>query len=128
MADTQHTKEPWRANHANAGDRGYEVAGGDKFLTQVCDDVREVNAHRIVACVNACAGISTENLETLPGYSAAIDGFHEQRDLVVKARNQRDELLEALRFMVANIGQPRCTETAEGFAAAEAAIAKAEAK
>ena len=58
-----HTKEPWRANHANAGKCGYEVAGGDKFLNQVCDDVREDNARRIVACVNALDGLSNDALE-----------------------------------------------------------------
>lgn len=41
------------------------------------------------------------------------------------AEAERAELLAALEFMVANIGQPACLETKAGFAAARAAIAAA---
>jgi hypothetical protein len=66
-----HTKEPWRANHANAGNCGYEVAGGDKFLNQVCDDVREDNARRIAACVNALEG--GWNFKEISAYTKSLE-------------------------------------------------------
>lgn len=92
MTETKHSPEPWKTAQApNITDSlGQLVAQG----------FWDADRRRIVACVNACAGISTETLGTLPGYSAAIDGFHEQRDLVIKARNQRDELLAALKSVV----------------------------
>lgn len=54
----------------------------------------EANARRLAACWNACEGLSTEHLEQhgLPGFAQAISDL----------RAQRDELLEALRF-IANV-------------------------
>jgi len=78
-----HTPEPWRLEKgrwANEGrtfiksDRNgmfkpfaaettYAVAE-DSHGSNKCHDAAEANARRIVACVNACAGISTEALES----------------------------------------------------------------
>ena len=63
-----HTKEPWEAK----ADPSYygivsEIYAMDKFIASlggVCSpDEVEANARRIVACVNACAGITNEVLE-----------------------------------------------------------------
>lgn len=67
-------------------------AGGDQI------------ALRLAACWNACDGVSTGNLEVLPGYKAAIEGFHKQRGLVVQARSQRDALLTAAQWVINNPG------------------------
>ncbi len=64
-----HTKEPWEARR----DPSYygilsEVYAGDKFI--LCTggvhspSELEANTKRIVACVNACAGITNEALES----------------------------------------------------------------
>lgn len=72
----QHTSEPWRVGNPNG--EGWE---SDNELIKEADPQHEghrlvlgrmncnfselgkANARRIVACVNACAGIPTENLE-----------------------------------------------------------------
>ena len=61
--ETKHTKEPWEHIHVCAGE---EVIRGE--LNQESPPVvaiaqSQINARRIVACVNACAGISDEQLE-----------------------------------------------------------------
>lgn len=71
----EHTKEPWeywendrtgfgvkmpRKNKTRFGAEPYAVIGG--FEPDDLDEMK-ANARRIVACVNACAGISTESLE-----------------------------------------------------------------
>ena len=79
-------------------------------------DERKANARRLVACWNACDGISTESLEM----AAALGGL---RDVSPGAAvfSQRDELLEALQ-MIASMGLDalQCRDTAR------AAIARAQ--
>ena len=64
----KHTKEPWEARR----DPSYygivsEVYAGDKFILSTggvhSPSELEANTKRIVACVNACAGITNEALE-----------------------------------------------------------------
>ena len=74
-----HTKEPWRSHSSvvtlnNQG--GFDLRGAPNA---------EENAARIVACVNACAGIPNGNLEK--------GGVLET---VIK---ERDELLQALKHI-----------------------------
>lgn len=69
---SQHTKEPWRAikESCQSGDIG-TCSGDDSWFSINSPDWSangyemnaEANARRIVACVNACAGIDTEWLE-----------------------------------------------------------------
>lgn len=63
--ETKHTPEPWRIE-CDAADRNV-IRGGaeEKPTTVIVVDswVKEANARRIVAAVNACAGIATETLE-----------------------------------------------------------------
>ena len=114
---TKHTKEPWQVPHLARDDTSCNCAhifaadylGG---IAEVyvdngkpvsdggndCPPLEEAkaNARRIVACVNACAGISTEQLEAgeQPWQSAAR---HKELRLAAKtAEAQRDELLAAL--------------------------------
>ena len=53
------------------------------------------NARRIVACVNACEGISTEELEGI----AKTGGMLGPREDVARTAKQRDELLAALKLV-----------------------------
>ena len=104
-----HTKEPWIA-HADtiSGARGFGVS-------VTCLPNKANNARRIVACVNTCAGIPTDEIEKngLPLY------MHES------LTKQRDELLAALREIVSD-GDYTAPEIMTRIA--KAAIAKAEAE
>jgi hypothetical protein len=93
----QHTAEPWEI--LDEGDvleinNGTEAVTSDVFDSSK-DPKREKvlrDFRRIVACVNACAGIETVQLEVLD-IKGAVDGA----DL---ARQQRDKLLTALKDVV----------------------------
>jgi hypothetical protein len=88
------TKEPWMI--LDEGDV-LEINNGTNGVTSTCfdyskDQSREqvlIDYSRIVACVNACAGIETVQLEVLD-IKGAVDGA----DL---ARQQRDKLLVSLK-------------------------------
>jgi hypothetical protein len=57
-----HTKEDWRLNQDLNDSMGMIFILGEN-REFVCDIENESNAKRIVACVNACKGIPTEELE-----------------------------------------------------------------
>lgn len=83
-----HTKEPWRTG----GDGtivydadGWGVANATVFHGRRQPETSKENARRIVACVNACAGISTTILE-----GATFE------EIIVAAIQQRDKLAAAL--------------------------------
>ncbi|QOD81861.1 hypothetical protein [Chromobacterium haemolyticum] len=79
-------------------------------------------ARRVVAAWNACQGVSTDDLESSPGYLAAIQGFHEQRELVMQARAQRDQLLAALEGMAEEFRQHDLPYGSAAYAKAITAI------
>jgi hypothetical protein len=101
----RHTKEPWRVElgsdendwpkywptiHSDSG----EIIGTEGFY----GDSREqslADARRVVACVNACANMSTKYLEQC-GKMARNEAGEAITDLIC----QRDELLAALEEMV----------------------------
>lgn len=71
-----HTKEPWISMPGGRFDRDViittqdrvdqsygEICSMDVEFTGKMGNEQKANARRIVACVNACAGISTENLQ-----------------------------------------------------------------
>jgi len=99
-----HTKEPWFSAHGN-------IYGADQYFVAAADfgsnshvhmddngltidrglDIAAANTSRIVACVNACAGIPDDDLEKFGRWiSSAEYGALEQ---------QRNELLTALETL-----------------------------
>ena len=78
---TEHTPEPWSYGEDNDG---WYV---EKDRLQIAHGLSEEDARRIVACVNACAGIPTEVLER---YKLGIIGVDYKL-----TKQQRDELLAA---------------------------------
>lgn len=101
---TNHTKEPWSVKP------GPKIIGnGEDLLGMPIDVARlnltvghyeseEANARRIVACVNACKGLPTKELEEL-GIVGVVG--RELIDLDAKLAAitaQRDELLKALKM------------------------------
>lgn len=135
MGNSKHTAEPWKTGTSTAGKSVIFLAGDEPANTlgheeNWIDCNTEANARRIVACVNACDGISTEYLETtgLPEFAgktlctdmvqAELDAMTKQRDgfatkvadteLALFAENQkradvereRDQLLGASQSLV----------------------------
>lgn len=136
-----HTKEPWKINTAGSAKRGedfkitefYVYAPDTQDDTAICSDVidpvtqepSEANARRIVACVNACAGISTESLE---GECNAVIGWNRTASKLLKMGKQRDDILSALESAV-RWAKPMADAPIDSrptwFTAARAAIARA---
>ena len=93
-----HTPEPWEVWTSNSHIRISSCGrDGDVCCATIASDGMAVlsisiaDAERIVACVNACAGISTEALE-----EAARSGKRVSEMLL----QQRDDLLRALKGLV----------------------------
>jgi hypothetical protein len=68
----EHTAEPWRqeADCIVAGHKNDPLGPGETLQHRewypgylICETVSRTNARRIVACVNACVGISTDSIE-----------------------------------------------------------------
>jgi len=113
---TKHTPGPWNVKYSKFSiietQEGAQVAEC-KNLTGLVN--LQANARRIVACVNACEGIETSELEEI----AVSGGMLGLREDVARAAKQRDALLEALEELVSEFGVCGLTEKAR------AAIAKA---
>lgn len=95
-----YTPEPWvldgddiTAEHLD-GTIIAQTCGGNYF----CEINKKANARRIIACVNALAGVSTETLEILiaQGNGKYALNVEATQAKVKKLEAQRDELLNAL--------------------------------
>jgi len=88
---SKHTQEPW----ATSSGRIYPAGEARSTVASVARDIKdwtlfnEEDARRIVACVNACRGLPTDELEQ-KGLVAAVG------TQLLDADQQRDELLTAL--------------------------------
>lgn len=108
---SKHTKEPWRLwNDGN----GIISSASEKFkrggIALLCTNEliskneSEANASRIVACVNACEGFMTGELETVSHMGETLlDAFdlrnRREADLIA----QRDELFKALEKLSGDV-------------------------
>jgi hypothetical protein len=90
-----HTKEPW-SYQASIPEEGYECFWIISRCRQISsfdgpqNDEQFSNVRRIVACVNACAGIPIDMLEAMPSGPASL------LPMYARLEKQRDELLAAL--------------------------------
>lgn len=96
---SQHTKEPWEW-HAQGDANAYVLLTSDKkwvigFIQNggLLPPTQEANARRIVACVNACAGFSTEVIEII----VRAGGMQHKMTATAAVAAQRDDLLAALK-------------------------------
>jgi hypothetical protein len=94
---SEYTREPWIVNEDAVGDV-FISGADDKWICEIgnpdCDGGME-DARRIVACVNACAGIDTETLETRIKYTFTDI---EKRNKELEAQlAERDTEIERLR-------------------------------
>lgn len=125
-----HTPEPWIVNGWIRIESEHEHGFvNDGWIIGDLDgpDAKE-NARRIVACVNACKGISTKTLEHANAHREKLNGINTAYEIAAKERDTyRDLCVELLKTL-------RITESwLEGWASAEselsqtrAAITKAE--
>ncbi len=99
---SKHTPEPWQVHHDASGGVFVSSEKTSFHIAEIGSDDDEAvipDALRIVACVNACAGLPQESLDG--GWSAAgISAY--AKDI----ERQRDELLAALELMVAIHDEP----------------------
>ena len=90
---SNHTKEPWLCDKRTVyalNKKGFNIFSAVVQDCRTSNSEMEENARRIVACVNACEGISTENLED----NKPIIELANDYNAVLK---QRDMLLDVLR-------------------------------
>jgi hypothetical protein len=126
-----HTKEPWVELPGGRHDpeviittqdridqsRG-EICGMDIEFTGKHGEEQKANARRIVACVNACAGIPTDVLEHAMEFGAA--GIQ----TIESVKKQRDELLAALSALIdMDVSYQRGPVVEQAVETARAAIA-----
>jgi hypothetical protein len=71
------------------------------------------DARRLVACWNACDGLSTEALET---EGSAVMGWTRTASKLIRATTQRDELLADLRDAAATLRRYEALHLAKGTA------------
>jgi hypothetical protein len=100
VTDMGHTQEPWSTFDAGSAIH-IDQASGPGFVGSITvfphrDDECRENARRIVAAVNACAGISTELLEHGLGLGAILNS---EAIEYAEIEKQRDELLAALELI-----------------------------
>ena len=73
----EHTPEPWHSNGRFIAGESDNMPGTSSHIAtcgrvdgpmkeKLAEAMGEANARRIVACVNACAGFTTEELEVKP--------------------------------------------------------------
>jgi hypothetical protein len=106
----KHTKGEWKVQNSVAimGDEGIHVTDV-KGLSRT-DSENEANAARIVACVNACDGYTTEQLVALKGGNVKrevtyyADKLSGAQNRYLKAETQRDNLLAALKALLEHEG------------------------
>jgi hypothetical protein len=137
---TNEFKTPWRVVPRDYKDgfhiedaEGNEVADDGSAWDEYRESMTIESARRIIACVNACAGIDTEKLEKMPRpfgdllskpfKQTAIRG-HYEIDEYAEAKAQRNELM-ALALMAQEFCRQRGGSWAEFQGAVEAAVAKA---
>lgn len=102
---SEHTIEPWRVAEESFDNDGIHESvirglDGRAAIAVTLEfgpnnpGMREANARRIVACVNACTGITTEVLEQMPNGPASL------LPMYARLEQQRDKLLAALESLV----------------------------
>ena len=82
---SEHTKEPW---HLSQDGQHVLSRTGEMSFAHVAEVFHDVeDARRIVTCVNALAGVSTEHLEQygLPDFAQKISDLAQQRDKLLAA-------------------------------------------
>lgn len=107
MIESKHTPEPWSAGVSKyKGELHFTAVpvGNEGKITALCglagandEDESIANARRIAACVNACAGMTNEQIDNVCMISGSLlNRFGEQMAYLGQVEKQRDELLKAI--------------------------------
>ena len=105
---TEHTPEPWRIG--TPPPNGEQTIGNEKGLMVAVATTghgvsSKANARRIVACVNACAGMTNEQIDNVCMISGSLlNRFGEQMAYLGQVEKQRDDLLAALKRVSLELG------------------------
>ena len=115
-----HSPEPWKYSTDVDGRVNIFVDDG-RTVTLCHAHLRPEDARRIVACVNACAAIPTEELEKAA--ADPIAGMFGR--LAGKSVSQRDHAVRALSQLLSVLDDPRRTagKTHDALEAARSAVA-----
>lgn len=89
---SEHTKGPWAFYMGVSNQTAFIKSEAGDLISY--GEASEADARRIVACVNACEGISTDSLECLPLTANSVMALG-------ALQQQRGELLAALKEFVA---------------------------
>lgn len=133
---SKHSNEPWAFSLTSPAFDAITDADGNWLLEYTTDDdgihFKPEDMRRIAACVNACSGIATEDLERYYNAGGGIDEAMEEAGLRshMAVIAERDELLAALRAIHSAAGKIQWEDPAHdgmylAFHAAGDAIAKA---
>lgn len=115
-----HTPEPWFAGRDVFCDQVFGINGhADPVIIAACDG-NHANAARIVACVNACAGIANFPDEGLK--AAIMDSAIAWQEAIA----QRNLLEVALSNLLADVDCGAYDEVPSSHRAARDALAKAQ--
>lgn len=101
-----HTPEPWQFKEQGDADEYCIITAEDpakwvigfRMNGELTQDQQRANMRRIIACVNACKGISTENMESMVAEGATLKS--RAGDNIALAESK----VKDLRLMLANIG------------------------
>lgn len=101
---SKHTPEPWAIHEDASGD--IFISGSyHTYIAEIGnpdEDGAAADARRIVACVNACAGLPTEQLESGPlgGILNGAAGLVSQCDDLLKVKEDHDRLVRELDVLL----------------------------
>lgn len=87
----EHSKTPWRIEPATKKDNWRIIAANNQVVSTFSGNMDMDNARRIVACVNACAGMPQDDVEELAKF-----GVMELTVYADDMRQQRDKLQQQL--------------------------------
>jgi len=110
---TQHTPEPWPE---------FKKVLNQRFGEPPQMMLDEIDYIRARACVNACAGLSTENLEN---NILLKDGLHSLNQRIRDAEQKHAELLKAVELAYSALGLPAARGYMEAQHILETAICAA---
>ena len=109
----EHSKTPWKIGAMESGQAAIDSADG-KEVTGFID---MADARRILACVNAMAGIDDDNVLFRRGSIGTVrKHIVTQQVQVEKLTAQRDELLAVLEAMLQEVAGCYCTTEAQARA------------
>jgi cell division protein FtsB len=121
----EHTKEPWFygsfgrllivGSEDGKPDKHYPIADlGEQTFPSSTEEY--ANAHRIVACVNACEGIPTDGVEAIRFAVTLREMAEDQEQLeTLRAENQRlrDQIKQLKKGYFDNVSKPKSNRSDE---------------